>query len=142
MKKALLALGLAGLCYSGFSQNADSERDPEINRQYLIEKIYRERKFDGIEYMGYMVSLFIDKKEKMLNVFYDFDRNGVIDAFAMFKVKRKFLARKFCLEKDNLANAVYIDRDENGESEKKFYDLDDNGILENLIDEEKKGVVI
>jgi len=131
MNKTLVGLILGVGLLSGCSQK-------EYTSQEIFEKIDKERTFSEQEYRRYSILKIAMPGGRIIEQLYDFDRDGDIDAGAMFSAE-KITTDKYgevidCKVKDK---AVFVGIENDGNSKFKFFyiDKDENGILEEVVDE-------
>lgn len=109
----------------------------EYTKEQVFEKIEKERIFSEQEYKKYSILRIAMPGGMIIEQLYDFDRDGEIDAGAMFSALKVTTDRYGevieCKVKDK---AVFVGIENDGNSKFKFLysDKDENGILEEKVD--------
>ncbi len=130
MNKTLVGLILGIGLLSGCSQK-------EYTKEQVFEKIEKERTFSEQEYKRYSILRIAMPGGMIIEQLFDFDRDGNIDAGAMFSAVNVTLDRYGevidCKIKDK---AIFVGMENDGNSKFKFFysDKGRDGILENKID--------
>lgn len=126
---------LAGLILSTGLLVGCSEK--EYTKQEVFEKIDRERVFSEQEYKKYSILKIAIPKGGVIEQLYDFDRDGEIDAGAMF-CAIKMTTDKYgeVIECKVIDKAIFVGVENDGNFKFKFFysDKDENGILEERVD--------
>jgi hypothetical protein len=132
MKKTLLSLAICtGLFFGGWGINSQVQFDTfllRVIKEDILKELDTKRIFKYDDYKSFDKKEYIVNKEKDIEnliVDYDFGGNGKIDVKAYFKIVKDSIKQ----------NAIEVDVDKKGYGffEIKYFDKDEDGILEDKI---------
>ncbi|MGY4884016.1 MAG: hypothetical protein ACP5NZ_00365 [Nanobdellota archaeon] len=124
MKKTLLTLAFMGMVGTGCSEKGD-----------IFKEISKEKTFKLKEYKEYILDVFLDEREDLLFVNYDFNQNGKMDAMAVTRMipdsEGKYAPSPYAFN-------LTLDKDEDGICEKFYLDRNFDGKFDDIVKNREK----